>query len=43
LGTAGKIDKVEVHWPDGKKEEVAAPGVDKILTVVEGHGIVDKY
>jgi hypothetical protein len=42
LGTAAKIDKVEVHWPDGKKEEIVAPGVDKILTVVEGQGIVDK-
>ena len=43
LGTAAKIAKVEVHWPDGKKEEIAAPGVDRILTVVEGQGIVDKY
>jgi hypothetical protein len=43
LGTAAKIDKVEVHWPDGKKEEIATPGIDKILTVAEGQGVVDKY
>jgi enediyne biosynthesis protein E4 len=42
LGSATKVDKVEIHWPDGKKEEVAVSGVDRILTVQEGKGIVDK-
>ena len=39
LGTAGKVDKVEIHWPDGKIEEVIPPAVDKIFTVAEGKGI----
>lgn len=42
LGTAAKIDKVEIYWPGGKKEEVIVPGVDRILTVVEGQGVVEK-
>ncbi|MBA0085316.1 MAG: CRTAC1 family protein [Acidobacteria bacterium Pan2503] len=42
LGTAAKIDKVEIYWPSGKKEEVIVPGVDRILTVVEGQGVVEK-
>jgi len=42
LGTAGKIDKVDIYWPSGKKEEVIVPGVDRILTVVEGQGVVEK-
>ena len=39
LGTATKVDKVEIHWPSGKKEEVVVPGVDRIITVVEDHGV----
>lgn len=42
LGRATKIDKVEIHWPSGTKEEIAPPQVDKIYTVVEGKGIVGK-
>ena len=42
LGTATKIEKVEIHWPSGKREEIIVPRVDSILTVVEGQGIVEK-
>jgi hypothetical protein len=42
LGSSAKVYKVEIHWPDGKKEEMAVPGVDRIPTVVEGQGVVDK-
>jgi hypothetical protein len=35
LGTATKVDKLEVHWPDGKVEAVPVPAVDRILTIVE--------
>jgi len=42
LGSAPKIERVEIRWPDGKKEEVAISGVDRIVTVVEGQGIVGK-
>jgi len=35
LGTAAKVDKVEISWPDGEREAVAVPGVDRILNVTE--------
>jgi len=39
LGAATKIEKIEIRWPSGAKEEVAVPGVDRIVTVVEGKGV----
>ncbi len=42
LGSATKVDKVEIHWPSGTKEEIVVPGVDRILTVAEGKGVVKK-
>jgi hypothetical protein len=41
LGAATKIDRVEIHWPDGIKQEVNVPAVDHIYTVVEGKGLSD--
>ena len=38
LGTAAAIDSIEVHWPSGKVEQFAAPGIDKIVTLTEGTG-----
>jgi hypothetical protein len=32
---------VEIAWPDGVKEEVKIPAIDRIVTVVEGKGIVE--
>jgi hypothetical protein len=40
LGQSEKIDKIEIHWPSGLKQELTAPSVDRIFTVVEGKGIV---
>ena len=42
LGTATKVDRIEIYWPSGKKEEIVVPGMDRILTLVEGRGVVDK-
>ena len=42
LGSATKVDKLEIHWPSGKREEILVPGVDRILTAVEGQGVVEK-
>src|SRR5882762_8571048 len=42
LGSASKIERVEIRWPDGKKEDLAISGVDRIVTVREGQGIVAK-
>jgi hypothetical protein len=36
LGTALKVDKLEIQWPDGTVENFDVPAVDKILTIVEG-------
>jgi hypothetical protein len=36
LGLATKVEKVEIYWPSGAKEEVVVGGIDRILTVVEG-------
>jgi hypothetical protein len=42
LGGSTKVDKVEIRWPSGKKEGLVVPGVDRILTLVEGQGVADK-
>ena len=40
LGTATRIDKLEVRWPDGRTETVAAPAkLDMIYTLTEGKGL----
>jgi hypothetical protein len=39
LGSATKVDKIEIVWPDGFKEDVKVPTVDEIVTIVEGKGI----
>jgi len=41
LGTATKVDRLEILWPDGAKEEVRIPAIDRIVTVAEGKGIVE--
>jgi hypothetical protein len=42
LGGSTKVDKVEIQWPSGKKEEMVVSRIDRILTVVEGQGVADK-
>jgi hypothetical protein len=39
LGPATTVDKLEIHWPDGTREELPVPAIDRILTIVEGKGI----
>ncbi len=41
LGAASKVDKLEIQWPSGSKEEIQVPAIDRIVTVVEGKGIVE--
>lgn len=41
LGDATAINKLEVQWPDGALEEVKVPGVDRVLTIFEGKGVVN--
>ena len=40
LGTAIKIDSVEIHWPSGAVETLGLPAVDRFYSVEEGRGIV---
>jgi enediyne biosynthesis protein E4 len=42
LGAATKVDKVEIHWPSGAKEQIMLPAVDRIYMIVEGKGIVER-
>ncbi len=39
LGSASKIDSVEIRWPTGKSETLKDVAVDKIQTIVEGQGV----
>ena len=41
LGSATKLDKVEIHWPSGLAQEIKVPAVDRIYTVVEAKGLVE--
>ncbi len=38
LGTTDKIEKVIIHWPQGKPQEIAAPAVDKLHLLEEPGG-----
>ena len=39
LGDATDAGTAEIHWPDGLKETVKLPVVDRIYTIEEGRGI----
>jgi hypothetical protein len=39
LGTATKVEKLEIHWANAAVETVAIPAVDRMFTAVQGHGI----
>jgi hypothetical protein len=40
LGSATKIDSVEIHWPSGAVDRISALAADRFYSVLEGHGIV---
>lgn len=42
LGSATKLDKLEIRWPSGKKEIVSISGLNRIVTVTEGKGESEK-
>jgi hypothetical protein len=39
LGTATKIDYVQIRWPSGKIDKLTNPPMNRYLKVVEGAGI----
>lgn len=38
LGTATKVDKLEIQWPNGSTESFDVPAIDKTVTLVQGKG-----
>jgi len=40
LGEATNVERVEIHWPSGTKQEIKLPRVDKIFTVDEAKGLI---
>ena len=36
LGSATKVDKIEIDWPSGVKQQIGAQPVDRVITVEEG-------
>jgi hypothetical protein len=38
LGSASKVDKVEILWPSGMKQDIVNLPLDTVITVVEGKG-----
>lgn len=41
LGAATQIDKLEVHWPSGKVQQIPPPAdLDRFYVITEGKGIV---
>ena len=41
LGSATKIDKLEIHWPSGLVENLTNLAADRFYNVLEGKGVVD--
>jgi hypothetical protein len=37
-----KIDLIEVRWPSGAVDKISDPGINKILTIKEGQGLIEK-
>jgi hypothetical protein len=40
LGSAAKIDSVEIHWPSGAVDRIGNLAADQLYSVLEGRGIV---
>jgi hypothetical protein len=40
LGTANKIDSLEIIWPSGKVEKLSNLAADKFYFLLEGQGVV---
>ncbi|HUA14349.1 MAG TPA: CRTAC1 family protein [Verrucomicrobiae bacterium] len=38
LGSASKVDDVEIHWPSGRVEHFILPSVDRFFSIQEGQG-----
>jgi hypothetical protein len=43
LGPDRYIQKVEIDWPSGLKEEIKNLQGDAIYTILEGHGVLETF
>lgn len=39
LGSSARVEKLEIVWPNGLRETLAVPAVDRFFTIVQGKGI----
>jgi hypothetical protein len=42
LGSSTRLDRLEVKWPGGASETFKVDAVDRVLTIMEGKGIIRK-
>jgi uncharacterized Fe-S cluster-containing radical SAM superfamily enzyme len=35
LGAVNKVEKVEIHWPGGGKQELLGVAADRVVEVIE--------
>jgi len=42
LGSAAKIDRIEIRWPSGAMDKIENASADRFLTVEEGQSIAQK-
>ena len=40
LGAAERVDKLEILWPNGSRESLTLPAVDRFFTIVQGKGLL---
>ncbi|HTC78680.1 MAG TPA: ASPIC/UnbV domain-containing protein, partial [Terriglobales bacterium] len=40
LGSATKVDRLEIRWPSGRVEKLQNLAADQFYTILEGEGIV---
>jgi hypothetical protein len=40
LGSATKIERLEIRWPSGSTEVLTNLGTDKFYSILEGSGVV---
>ena len=40
LGTASRVDRIEVRWPSGQREVVTDVPANQLVTIREGQGLV---
>src|SRR6185503_19017717 len=42
LGAAERVEKLEILWPNGTRENVTLPAVDRFFTVSQGKGLMQE-